>query len=142
MTKVIEECSWLQALEGGIDSSHAPILHRAISSGGAGIAMQSAFVQGSAPLLEVDITDYGYRYAGVRQLNETEQYVRGYHFVMPFTQLRPGQNINRGDGTNGRPVVSGHHWVPIDDNNCMVWNWHYSYGDYVLDDEELSLIHI
>ena len=29
VTKVIEECNWLQALEGGIDTSHAPILHRA-----------------------------------------------------------------------------------------------------------------
>ncbi len=139
VTKVIEECSWLQALEGGIDSSHAPILHRAIASGGAGISTESAFVQGSAPLLEVDITDYGYRYAGVRQLNEDLQYVRGYHFVMPFTQLRPGQNLNRGIDVVERPVVSGHHWVPIDDNNCVVWNWHYSYGDYVLDEEERSM---
>ncbi len=138
VSKVQEECGWLQALEGGIDSSHAPILHRAIASGGAGIAAQSAFVQGSAPLLEIDITDYGYRYAGVRQLNEDQQYVRGYHFVMPFTQLRPGQNVSRGD-TAERPVVSGHHWVPIGDENCMVWNWHYSYGDHVLDEEERSM---
>src|SRR2546428_9899143 len=28
VSKVIEECNWLQALEGGIDTSHAPILHR------------------------------------------------------------------------------------------------------------------
>lgn len=32
VTKVIQECNWLQALEGGIDTSHAPILHRSISS--------------------------------------------------------------------------------------------------------------
>ena len=139
VTKVQEECNWLQALEGGIDSSHAPILHRSIANNGTGIAVDSAFVQGSAPVLEVDITDYGYRYAGVRKLNDDQQYVRGYHFVMPFTQLRPGQNVSRGEGVRERPVVSGHHWVPIDDNNCMVWNWHYSYGDYVLDEEERSM---
>ena len=31
VTKVIEECNWLQALEGGIDTSHAPILHRLLT---------------------------------------------------------------------------------------------------------------
>jgi len=132
--KVWEECNWLQALEGGIDSSHAPILHRALIGGAGGIAPTSAFVQGRAPTLEVDVTDYGYRYTGIRPLGRDEQYVRGYHFVMPFTQLRPGQNVGR-DGSE-RPVVSGHHWVPIDDDNCMVWNWHYSYGDYILSEEE------
>jgi hypothetical protein len=133
VSKVVEECNWLQALEGGIDSSHAPILHRAFGPGGSGIASTSAFVRGSAPVLEVDLTDYGYRYTGIRQLGEHEQYVRGYHFVMPFTQLRPGQNVGRG---KERPVVSGHHWVPVDDETCMVWNWHYSYGDYELSEQE------
>src|SRR5215471_5715489 len=31
VSKVWEECNWLQALEGGIDTSHAPILHRTIT---------------------------------------------------------------------------------------------------------------
>ena len=135
VSKVLEECNWLQALEGGIDSSHAPILHRSFGETG-GIPSSSAFVQGSAPVLEVDVTDYGYRYTGVRQLGTDEQYVRGYHFVMPFTQFRPGQSVGRG---TERPVVSGHHWVPIDDDTCMVWNWHYSYGDYELSEQERSM---
>jgi phenylpropionate dioxygenase-like ring-hydroxylating dioxygenase large terminal subunit len=136
VSKVWQESSWLQALEGGIDSSHAPILHRALKSGANGIAPSSAFVRGSAPTLEVDVTEYGYRYTGVRALGEDEQYVRGYHFILPFTQLRPGQNVGRG---TERPVVSGHHWVPIDDYNCMVWNWHYAYEPYVLSEEERSM---
>src|SRR5215213_52602 len=136
VSKVWQESSWLQALEGGIDSSHAPILHRALTNTGNGIAPTSAFVRGSAPTLEVDVTDYGYRYTGVRALGEDEQYVRGYHFIMPFTQLRPGQNVGRG---TERPVVSGHHWVPIDDYNCMVWNWHYAYEAYEFSEKERSM---
>jgi phenylpropionate dioxygenase-like ring-hydroxylating dioxygenase large terminal subunit len=31
VTKVIQECNWLQALEGGIDTSHAQILHRSFT---------------------------------------------------------------------------------------------------------------
>jgi phthalate 4,5-dioxygenase oxygenase subunit len=138
VSKVWERCNWLQALEGGIDTSHAPILHRALKAGAGGIAMSSAFVQGSAPVLEVDLTDYGYRYTGIRRLGEAQQYVRGYHFVMPFTQLRPQQVVNNGLGGN-RTVVAGHHWVPIDDHNCMVWNWHYSFGDEPLDEGQMTM---
>ncbi len=130
VTKVWQQCNWLQALEGGIDTSHAPILHRAITTktDKPGIAVDGPFVRGHAPSLEVDFTDYGYRYYGIRDLPEGGQYVRGYHFVMPFTQIRPQQVGNR-----PKPITSigGHHWVPMDDENVMVWNWVYSYGDWV-----------
>ena len=129
LTKVVQECNWLQALEGGVDTSHAPIMHRRLRDGVTlpGTAYSSAFVQGSAPLLELDETDYGYRYFGVRQLGEGRRYVRGYHFIMPFTQLRP-------PGL-GLAEVHGHHWVPIDDESVMVYNWYYAYGDGPLAEE-------
>lgn len=129
ITKVWQQCNWLQAFEGGIDSSHAPILHRAITTetDKPGIPVDGPFVRGAAPSLEVDVTDYGYRYFGVRDLPEGGQYVRGYHFIMPFTQIRPSQ-LNRTGGAN-RTIASGHHWVPMDDENVMVWNWTYSYGE-------------
>jgi phenylpropionate dioxygenase-like ring-hydroxylating dioxygenase large terminal subunit len=134
VSKVWQECSWLQALEGGIDTSHAPILHRAFHSAAAGIAASSPFARGRAPKLEVDETDYGYRYAGIRELDADQQFVRAYHFVMPFTQIRPQQGIARGG--SGRPVVAGHHWVPIDDENCMVWNWAYTFAEQPLSEGE------
>ena len=49
--------------------------------------------------MELDPTEYGYRYYGVRELDEADLYVRGYHFVMPFTQIRPNQ-IGRGGLTS------------------------------------------
>ena len=130
MTKVVQECNWLQALEGGIDTSHAPILHRRITTETArpGIPFDSPFVQGAAPTLEVDITDYGYRYYGVRPVGDNGNYVRAYHYVMPYTQLRPGNNEKR--------LVSGHFWVPIDDNNVMVYNWGYTWGEAPLEDTD------
>jgi phenylpropionate dioxygenase-like ring-hydroxylating dioxygenase large terminal subunit len=122
VTKVVEECNWLQALEGGLDTSHAPILHRALKPNPAhpGISMSGPFVKGEAPKLEVEPTDYGYRYFGIRKLGDDQQYVRGYHFVMPWTQLRPG-------GPNRDTRISGHYWVPIDDYRCLVWNFYYDY---------------
>ena len=79
-----------------------------------------------APILEVDVTDYGYRYVGIRPLDEDKTYVRSYHFVMPFTQIRP-QQLGRALGGGDRTNIAGHIWVPIDDENCMVYNWMYSY---------------
>ena len=71
VTKVIQECNWLQGLEGGIDTSHAPIMHRLLTRQrrrAAGIKPSNPFVRGKAPKLVVDITDYGYQYAGIRPL--------------------------------------------------------------------------
>ena len=76
----------------------------------------------------MDITDYGYRYYGVRPLDDEGNYVRAYHYVMPFTQIRP-------NGTQ-KPLVDGHFWVPMDDYNVMVYNWGYSWGEDPLLPEE------
>jgi phenylpropionate dioxygenase-like ring-hydroxylating dioxygenase large terminal subunit len=131
VSKVIEECNWLQALEGGIDTSHAPILHRTLTatSKRPGIDPRSPFVRGAAPTLEVDPTTYGYRYAGVRKLPEGGSYVRGYHYVMPFTQLRPASLFGSSLGDSPSDAGPGHFWVPMDDQTCMVWNFMYSLDD-------------
>jgi phenylpropionate dioxygenase-like ring-hydroxylating dioxygenase large terminal subunit len=122
VSKVIQESNWLQGLEGGIDTSHAPILHRLITtdSNRPGFKPTHPFVRGSAPALVVDLTDYGYQYAGIRSLDQADVYIRTYHFVLPFHQIRP----SRTEG--GFPAVAGHIWVPMDDGNTMVYNWEYS----------------
>ena len=141
VTKNIQECNWLQALEGGIDSAHATILHRTLrpDTPHAGLRVDSAHVQGKPPDLEVDITDYGYRYAGIRSLGDEGNHVRAYHFVMPFHQIRASQR-----GYRGRPgpvgfLASGHMWVPMDDHSVMVWNWDLSYDDPIEADERTDM---
>jgi phthalate 4,5-dioxygenase len=132
VSKVIEECNWLQALEGGIDTSHAPILHRLITTNTKrpGIALTNPFVRGKAPTLVVDLTDWGYLYAGLRPLDEADMHIRTYHFVLPFHQIRPYQT------SKGGTAVAGHIWVPMDDQTTMVYNWHYSTTDAALDDDD------
>ena len=121
VNKTWEECNWLQSLEGGLDTSHAPIMHRRISEQSKlpGVSPNAPFVRGRAPRLEVDETDYGYAYYGIRELDEARVHVRGYHFVMPFTQIRQ-------EPFSGNDIVAGHMWVPMDDENCMVYNWEYA----------------
>ena len=67
--------------------------------------------RGKAPKLVVDITDYGYQYAGIRPLGDSEMHIRTYQFIMPFHQIRPSKS------ETGLPLDAGHIWVPIDDEN-------------------------
>jgi phenylpropionate dioxygenase-like ring-hydroxylating dioxygenase large terminal subunit len=115
ISKIWQQCNWLQALEGGIDTVHSNFLH-----GGRppGVRYDEDNPRGrannvsKAPNLEVVPTDYGYTYAGIRDMGaEGTNHVRGYHWVMPWYQIRAS-------GGN-----SGHIWIPIDDENTMVFNW-------------------
>jgi phthalate 4,5-dioxygenase oxygenase subunit len=136
VTKNWQECNWLQALEGGIDTAHAPILHRRITENTdrPGIAINTNLIKGQAPKLEVDRTDYGYRYAGVRDLGDDRNIIRAYHYVMPFHQFRPLQFGLQGQ--DPRSLIAGHVWVPMDDENCMVYNWVYNFNGEPLTDAD------
>ena len=78
---VQRECNWLQALEGGIDTVHVNFLH-----GGRppGKRYDESHARGRANNLstpariEVVPTDYGYTYAGIRDMGEEgTNHVRG-----------------------------------------------------------------
>jgi hypothetical protein len=60
---------------------------------------------------------------------------------MPFHQFRPLQFGYYGQ--DPRELIAGHIWVPMDDENCMVYNWVYNYGGTPLTqadrDEEIRL---
>ena len=111
VTKVVEECNWLQALEGGIDTSHAPILHRLLTDNSTrgGIKPSSPFVRGKAPNLVVDITDYGYLYAGIRPLGDSDVHIRSYHFVHAVPS-DPAVAVGKRAG-RAMPATSGSRWM-------------------------------
>jgi phenylpropionate dioxygenase-like ring-hydroxylating dioxygenase large terminal subunit len=134
VSKVIQESNWLQGLEGGVDTSHAPILHRVLKTDTSrpGFKPTDPFVRSKAPTLVVDVTDYGYQYASLRPLDEASLHVRTYHFVLPFHQIRPSRS------EAGHATVSGHIWVPMDDENTMVYNWDYSETAPLSDDDRLE----
>jgi nitrite reductase/ring-hydroxylating ferredoxin subunit len=117
VSKTFEECNYLQALEGGVDSSHSSFLHHDRSR----VRPQATIGyrgRAGAPRLEVLTTPYGFTYASIRHLREELQnYVRVYQFVMPFYQLRAFE------GYQGRPLLQGHIWVPVDDEHTYVYNW-------------------
>jgi phthalate 4,5-dioxygenase len=132
VSKVVQESNWLQGLEGGVDTSHAPILHRVLTvdTKRPGFKPTNAFVRSKPPTLVVDVTDYGYQYASLRPLEETSLHVRTYHFILPFHQIRPSLLAS------GAASVSGHMWVPMDDETTMVFNWDASATDEPLGDDD------
>jgi phthalate 4,5-dioxygenase oxygenase subunit len=118
VTKVLQESNWSQALEGGIDSIHASWLHNNDLSDKVKLESRSP-----SSSIEVELTDYGYNYGSVRPLSQDEgNFVRAYHYIMPYTQIRPNQVRSES------PSISGHMWVPMDNENCMVFNWTYTLG--------------
>lgn len=119
VTKTYEACNYLQALEGGLDTAHSTYLHN-IKLGDNSQPRQ----RDGAPRLDVERTDYGYSYVSTRQLGADGTYVRVYHYVMPFQQMRGGlRGLLR---QNEVPKLDGHLWVPIDDEQTNVYNWGYS----------------
>ncbi len=114
-----QESNWLQALEGGIDSSHVSWLH----SGG---LKSDPLFQGAKgneynlndlrPYFEVAEAEGGLFIGARRNAEEGKYYWRITPWVMPsFTLVPP-----RGDHP-----VHGHFWVPIDDENCWVYTFDY-----------------
>jgi phenylpropionate dioxygenase-like ring-hydroxylating dioxygenase large terminal subunit len=112
----VQHCNWAQALEGEIDSAHAPILHGRIDGKGSVAGMLAS--TDLRPVFDVLRRDFGVSVAASRKTPEGDLYWRVNQFLMPFYTLVPPQ---------GRyPELSGHAWVPIDDENtlCVMFTYH------------------
>src|SRR6185437_3289113 len=121
VTKTFEDCNYLQALEGGLDTAHSSFLHN-LRLGDNRLLRN----RDGAPRIDVETTEYGYTYISTRKASEQDAYVRVYHYVMPFQQMR-GNVTARVGGRAEFPRLDGHLWVPVDDEHTCVYNWAYSY---------------
>jgi hypothetical protein len=131
ISKTGEHCNFLQAIEGGIDTSHSSFAHNN------DITNKNLLRSlDSHPTLEVDVLDHGFRYGSIRNVSDDQSYVRVYQFVMPNQQMRAGL-VDPEGRTAKLPSINGHIWVPIDDENTFVYNWKYSASDeYPIAEEE------
>ena len=130
-SKRLQESNWLQAMEGGIDSSHVSFLHRGELNTDPlfkGAKANQYNLRDQRPVFEV-VESAGGLYIGARRNAEDGQYYwRITQWVMPsFTMIAP----------RGNHSVHGHFWIPIDDENC--WAWSYDYHPIrALTDAELT----
>jgi len=119
VTRHVQECNWLQALEGGFDSAHLAFLHR----GTADVLHSRPFPVPSR--YEVVPAEFGLVVISGR---ETPQGLAGAANVMlmPFHKL-----------ISVAPL-GAHAWVPIDDEHTMNYSVEY-WPDHPLTEEELAV---
>jgi phenylpropionate dioxygenase-like ring-hydroxylating dioxygenase large terminal subunit len=119
VSKRLQENNWLQAMEGGIDSSHVSFLHRGDLTSDPlfkGARGNQYNLSDSMPFFEVAEHPAGLFIGARRNAENGNYYWRITPWVMPsFTLVPP-----RGDHP-----IHGHFWVPIDDENCWAWSFDY-----------------
>jgi phthalate 4,5-dioxygenase oxygenase subunit len=115
-----QECNWLQALEGGIDSSHVSWLHSGeLKSDPLHISKGANYQKDRTPKFEVVESPGGLLIGVRRNADEGNYYWRITQFIMPWYTMIPPYGEN---------ALNGHAWVPIDDENCIVWSYTYHAG--------------
>jgi phthalate 4,5-dioxygenase oxygenase subunit len=119
VSKRVQECNYLQAIEGGIDSSHVSFLH-------SGELNTDPLFKGSRanqynlddrmPVFEVVDFEGGLLIGARRNADKGRYYWRITPWIMPwYTIIAPRA---------GHPI-GAHAWVPIDDEHC--WSWSINY---------------
>ena len=127
VSKTYEQCNWLQAMEGGLDTSHSSFAHNERLG-----SLDWIRNRDGHPRIDVERTDYGYCYASTRDVGSGSEYIRVYHYVMPAMQLRGNTTQWSGEGAKSEvPTLNGHVWVPIDDEQTWVYNFMYSADERV-----------
>lgn len=132
-SKRLQASNWLQAFEGGIDSSHVSWLHSGslnsdpLFKGAKGNQYNTSDLR---PVFDV-VDAEGGLYVGARRNAEDDQYYwRITPWIMPcFTMVPP-----RGDHP-----IHGHFWVPINDENNWAWSFDYHPTRALTDGEVQSM---
>ena len=124
-SKTFQDCNYLQALEGGLDPSHATFLHH--TQIGDLSFLRSSNFNIIVPRMEYEETDYGLFYAALRDTPEGEVWVRAYHLIMPSYSIRASVESTFWRMKKRPPMVDGHIWVPIDDQTTWVYNFEFSH---------------
>lgn len=132
LSKRWQECNYLQAMEGGIDSSHVSFLHSGdlgrdpLHKGTAG----SKYALSTKTSFEVMESAGGLMIGAKRPAEEGFYYWRLSQWMMPWYTLIPPYKGN---------ALNGHAWVPMNDENCMAWTMTF-HPTRPLTDEERRLM--
>ena len=121
--KGLFECNWLQALEVGIDPSHASYLHRFFeddspsesygkqfrgTSADSDVAITTVLREYDCPTIQVESAPYGLRLTALRDLGNAQTHVRVTNLVFPQAFVIP---------MSAEMTITQWH-VPVDDTHC------------------------
>lgn len=119
VSKRLQYCNYLQAMEGGIDTAHVSYVHRyEVDSDPMhqGVKALDYIKADGNVVFEIEKTPFGLSLFGRRNGEPDTYYWRVTQWLFPwFTLIAPF----------GEHALGGHVWVPIDDHNCWAWsiNW-------------------
>ena len=120
VSKRIQECNYLQAMEGGLDSIHSSFLHR-YSVGDDPLlkrdAESAALMRGDPhPKFVPTPSPGGLHISTRRNVADDRYYWRVTQWLMPCFNLFPPYGDN---------PCGGHAWVPIDNTHCWIFSIDY-----------------
>jgi len=140
VTKIFYRCNYLQGNEGNIDPVHLSFLHRYLNESqavykrivpGTETTDNALLGQDLAPIIEVEVTDYGLRVYTVRGAGSEKRYLRITNFIMPNLSAFGGSTVGEGYAV---------HWhVPIDDTSH--WKYVFMFNREKTISEELRQKH-
>ena len=116
VSKRLQECNYLQAMEGGIDTSHVSFVHRFEVDGDPfhqGTKANEYIKKDGNVTFEIERHDGGLTLFGRRKGEPDSYYWRVTQWIFPWYNLIP---------PFGDHALGGHVWVPIDDHNCWAWS--------------------
>jgi phenylpropionate dioxygenase-like ring-hydroxylating dioxygenase large terminal subunit len=119
VSKRVQACNYLQAMEGGIDTAHVSYVHRyEVDSDPMhqGVKALDYIKADGNVVFEIEKNSFGLSLFGRRNGEPDSYYWRITQWLFPwFTLIAPF----------GEHALGGHAWVPIDDHNCWAWsiNW-------------------
>jgi len=131
VSKRLQECNYLQAMEGGIDTSHVSYVHRyevdtdPMHQGTK--ALDYIKADGNV-IFDIEKTPFGLTLFGRRNGDADTYYWRVTQYLFPWYTLIP---------PFGDHSLAGHVWVPIDDHSCWAWSINFR-PDRPLSDEEMA----
>ena len=116
VSKRLQECNYLQAMEGGIDTSHVTYVHRFEVDDDPmhrGTKANEYIKADGNVIFEIERSDFGLTLYGRRNGEPDSYYWRITQWLFPWFTLIP---------PFGEHALGGHVWVPIDDQNCWAWS--------------------
>jgi phenylpropionate dioxygenase-like ring-hydroxylating dioxygenase large terminal subunit len=129
VSKRLQECNYLQAMEGGIDTAHVSYVHRYEVDDDPmhkdTKALDYIKADGNV-VFEIEQQPFGLTLLGRRNGEPDSYYWRVTQWLFPWFTLIP---------PFGQHSLAGHVWVPIDDHSCWAWSVNF-HPDKPLSDEE------
>ncbi len=116
ISKRLQECNYLQAMEGGIDTAHVSYVHRYevdTDPMHQGTKANHYIKADGNVIFDIEKTDFGLSLFGRRMGEPDSFYWRITQWLFPWFTLIP---------PFGEHALGGHVWVPIDDHHCWAWS--------------------